>query len=122
MAYFYASRTMAHGHDVVTEIIGTDGKVMVNVHPRSNFVQVAGQNGISNGVQPEYWERFEDAFATEANEFVDCVLDDRPVPLGLEQGLKVMKIGHALQEALLTGRVVRFDDWKVRNYRRLWLI
>ena len=110
MAYFYASRTMAHGHDVATEIVGTNGKVMVNVHPRSNFVQVAGQNGISNGVQPEYWQRFEDAFATEANEFVDCVLDDTPVPLKLEQGLKVMKIGYALQEALLTGNTVKFNE------------
>ncbi|EON68934.1 hypothetical protein W97_08192 [Coniosporium apollinis CBS 100218] len=109
LAYFYCSRTMAHGHDVATEVIGTHGKVMVNVHPRSNNVLVAGEHGISNEVQPEYWERFEDAFATEAIEFCEAVLEDKPVPLPLELGLKSLEIGWALQDALLTGKVVRFD-------------
>lgn len=34
MAYFYCSRTQAHGQDVATEIIGTQGKIMVNLIPR----------------------------------------------------------------------------------------
>lgn len=34
MAYFYCSRTQAHGQDVSTEIIGTEGKIMVNLIPR----------------------------------------------------------------------------------------
>ncbi|EKG20567.1 Oxidoreductase [Macrophomina phaseolina MS6] len=34
MAYFYCSRTQAHGQDVATEIIGTHGKIMVNLIPR----------------------------------------------------------------------------------------
>jgi len=110
IAYFYASRTQAHGHDVCTEITGTEGKVMVNVIPKSNNVVLADKLGMRHEVQPEYWQRFEDAFATEANEFVDCVLNDKPVPVGLEGGYMVMKIGRALQESLLTGKVVRFDE------------
>lgn len=101
---------MAHGHDVATEVVGTDGKLMVNVHPRSNNVQVAGKAGITNEVQPEYWERFEDAFATEAIEFCEAVLEDKPVPVALELGLKSLEIGWALQDALLTGRVQHFDE------------
>ena len=31
IAYFYCWRTMAHGHDVFTEIIGSKGKVIVNL-------------------------------------------------------------------------------------------
>ncbi|KAK5278300.1 hypothetical protein LTR16_008786, partial [Cryomyces antarcticus] len=61
-------------------------------------------------VQPEYWERFEDAFATEANEFCERVLEDKPVPLPLELGLKSLEIGWALQEALLSGKTVHFDQ------------
>ncbi|OCK76107.1 NAD(P)-binding protein [Lepidopterella palustris CBS 459.81] len=110
MAYFYCSRTQAHGHDVATEVTGTNGKVSVNVHPHSNNVLVAGKSGISNEVQPEYWERFEDAFATEANEFCESVLEDKPVPLPLELGLKSLEIGWALQDALLSGKTVHFDQ------------
>lgn len=110
MAYFYCSRTMAHGHDVCTEVVGTNGKVMVNLVPAADEVTVASATGIAHGVQPEYWQRFEDAFATEANEFVTAVLDDKPVPLDLETGLLSLKIGWALQDALVSGERVRFNE------------
>ncbi|KAF6827950.1 myo-inositol 2-dehydrogenase [Colletotrichum musicola] len=110
IAYFYCSRTQAHGHDVCTEVTGTAGKVSVNVWPRANHVVVADGSGIRNAVQPEYWQRFEDAFALEANEFADAVLRDGPVPLPIEKGVRVMEIGRALQDALRTGEVQRFDE------------
>lgn len=115
IAYFYCSRTQAHGHDVATEIVGTTGKISVNLVPRIDEVVYADRNGWGHKVQPEYWERFENAFATEANEFVDCVLDDKKVPVGLEMGLKGLRIGWALQESLLTGKVVNFDE----NFKRI---
>lgn len=110
IAYFYCSRTQAHGHDVCTEITGTNGKVMVNVMPKANNVVVADTSGMRNEVQPEYWQRFEHAFATEANEFVDSIVNDKPVPLPLEAGQMVMVIGSALQESLVSGTVSRFDE------------
>jgi myo-inositol 2-dehydrogenase/D-chiro-inositol 1-dehydrogenase len=110
IAYFYCSRTMAHGHDVCTEIVGTDGKIMVNLVPRLDNVTMAEKAGIRHQVQPEYWERFEDAFATEANEFIGAIVNDTPVPLKLELGLMSLKIGWALQDALLSGERIRFDE------------
>lgn len=61
-------------------------------------------------VRPEYWERFEDAFATEANELVAAILNDTSVPVKLELGLVSLKIGWALHEALLSGERIRFDE------------
>ncbi|KAK7524505.1 hypothetical protein IWZ03DRAFT_411269 [Phyllosticta citriasiana] len=63
MAYFYASRTQTHGHDV----------------------------------------------ANEANELLGSVAEDKPVPVGLDLGLKGMEIGWALKKALWEGRSVTFD-------------
>ena len=110
IAYFYCSRTQAHGHDVCTEITGKEGKIMVNVIPRANNVVVADKLGMRHGVQPEYWQRFEDAFALEANEFIESIVKDGQVPLPMETGIKVMVIARGLQHALVTGEVVRFDD------------
>ena len=110
IAYFYCSRTQAHGHDVCTEVTGTNGKIMVNVMPKRNNVVVADKTGMRNEVQEEYWQRFEHAFALEANEFVDSIFHDKPVPLPLETGMTVMKIGRALQDSLLSGKVVRFNE------------
>ncbi|KAK5742674.1 hypothetical protein LTR17_003206 [Elasticomyces elasticus] len=114
LAYFHCSRTQAHGHDVSTEVTGTDGKISVNLVPRLNNVVLADKRGMTHEVQPEYWQRFEDAFATEANEFVDAILHDKPVPLPMETGQKVMLIARALQDALWTGEVSRFDEAGIR--------
>lgn len=76
IAYFYCSRTQAHGHDVCTEITGKTGKMPVNVVPGANNVVLADKLGIRHEVQPEYWQRFEDAFLLEANGFTDAVLKD----------------------------------------------
>lgn len=110
MAHYYCSRTQAVGHDVCTEITGTAGKVSVNVVPRANNVVISDKIGVRHQVQEEYWHRFEYAFTTEANEFINSILDDKPVPLPLEGGMKVMIIARALQDALLSGEVVRFDE------------
>ncbi|KAK7552099.1 hypothetical protein IWX91DRAFT_358085 [Phyllosticta citricarpa] len=40
--------------------------------------------------------------ANEANEFLWSVAEDKPVPVGLDLGLKGMEIGWALQKALVT--------------------
>ncbi|PSK45996.1 hypothetical protein B9Z65_4964 [Elsinoe australis] len=114
IAYFYCSRTQAHGHDVSTEVIGTEGKIDVNLVPAMNKVKICDRQGIRHEVDTEYWDRFEHAFALEANEFVDSILEDKPVPLPLELGLKVMVIGNALQDSLIRGEVVRFNEQGVR--------
>lgn len=110
IAYFYCSRTQAHGHDVCTEVTGTDGKIMVNVMPQKNNVMIADKTGMRREVQEEYWQRFEHAFALEANEFVESILKNKPVPLPLEGGMRVMRIGRALQDALISGKLVRFTE------------
>ena len=110
MAYYYCSRTQAHGHDVCTEVTGTDGKIQVNVVPRANNVVVNDKLGVRHEVQPEYWQRFEGAFEMEANEFIDAIMNDTRVPLELETGMRVMVIARALQDALLKGEVIRFNE------------
>ncbi|KAJ5456748.1 hypothetical protein N7530_012022 [Penicillium desertorum] len=83
---------------------------MVNVIPKQNNVVLADKLGMRHEVQPEYWQRFEDAFALEANEFVEAIVKNKTLPLRLETGITVMKIGQALQQALLTREVTRFDE------------
>ncbi|KAF1993775.1 NAD(P)-binding protein [Amniculicola lignicola CBS 123094] len=110
IAHYYCSRMMAHGQEDVTEIIGTEGKLSVNLNPQSNLVNYYHAGGITREVPPHYWGRFEQAFVKEANEFTDCVLDDTPVPMKLKNAVKAVQIGAWLQEALVSGKQLRFDD------------
>src|SRR4030095_9855799 len=41
IATIYASRTMAHGHETLTEIVGTAGRITVGQNPRLNRVEIA---------------------------------------------------------------------------------
>lgn len=110
IAYFYASRMMAAGQIDTTEIIGTHGKIVVNGNPQKNLVEVHEVNGIRREVPQTYYDRFEEAFVTESNEFTECVLDGKELPFGLSGAITAVKIGDALQKSLRTGRKLEFNE------------
>lgn len=47
IAHYYASRMMPHGQEDVTEIIGTEGKLTVNLNPQKNLVNFFHNGGIT---------------------------------------------------------------------------
>lgn len=109
ISYYYCSRIMQHGFDNPTEIIGTKGVLKINQHPRSNLVDIADKSGIRNVVMPDYYGRYERAFVTELNSFVDSVLDDKPLPYELASAVKGMDVAQALQKSLVTGKKITWD-------------
>jgi myo-inositol 2-dehydrogenase/D-chiro-inositol 1-dehydrogenase len=106
MACFYASRTMAHGHETATEIIGTDGRLTVGRDGRLNHVEIADTHGIRTITTPTFYERFADAFLREEIHFVDAVRFDRPLALSLHDATEATRIGIALRTSLVENRVV----------------
>ncbi|KAF7562852.1 hypothetical protein G7046_g1268 [Stylonectria norvegica] len=110
IAYYYCSRMMAHGQEDTTEIIGTEGKLTINSNPQSNFVNHYHPGGITREVPAHYYGRFEAAFVQEANEFAEACLESKQLPLKLSNAVKAVEIGSALQEALVSGRQIRFDE------------
>lgn len=106
MVHLYASRMMAAGQEDVTEIIGTKGKLSVNAQPTKNHVRVHEAAGIRREIPGNYWERFKEAFATEAREWTDCVLDDKPVPVKLSTAVAAVRIGAALQQSMISGKKI----------------
>ncbi|VXC25338.1 Oxidoreductase [Burkholderia sp. 8Y] len=106
LAVLYASRTMAHGHDTQTEVIGTAGALSVGRNPRLNRVEIADEYGMRNACTPTFFERFEDAFLREAQAFVALVSDGTPTGLTLNDAREATRIGIALREAYASGRAV----------------
>lgn len=110
IAYYYCSRMMAHGQEDVTEVIGTEGKLSVNLNPQSSLVNFYHNGGITREVPPHYYGRFEMAFVKEANEFAAACLDGTELPMRIENAVRAVEIGAWLQEALVTGRQIHFDE------------
>ncbi|KAK7222779.1 hypothetical protein V2G26_010782 [Clonostachys chloroleuca] len=110
IAYLYASRMMAAGQEDATEIIGTKGKLTVNMVPTENHVRIYQPGGIRHELPQNYWGRFRAAFTTEAIEFTDSVLNDTSVPVKLESAVTAVRIGAALQKSMITGEKIVFDE------------
>ena len=106
IAYFGASRTMAHGFEAQTEIVGTGGRLTVGTVPRIDEVAIADAHGVRVECTPTFYERFADAFLREAQTFVDCVRANQALPLTLRDATEATRIGIALRESLLAGRAV----------------
>ena len=110
IGYFYSSRMMASGQHDMTEIIGTEGKISVNQNPLGTLVDLWEPNGIRKEIPQDYYGRFREAFITEANEFTECCLDDKPLPTRLQSAFNALAIGVALQQSLRTGKKIYFDE------------
>uniref|UniRef100_A0A8H7NMA4 Gfo/Idh/MocA-like oxidoreductase N-terminal domain-containing protein n=1 Tax=Bionectria ochroleuca TaxID=29856 RepID=A0A8H7NMA4_BIOOC len=109
IAYFYNSRTAAHGYDNATEIFGTAGKISINMVPRKNTVELCDGDGfVKAQPTPGWYDRYAPAFVEEAKAWVDALLDDKPMPIPLGSSLRSLEIATALQESLRTGNKIFF--------------
>ncbi|CAM1504964.1 Fc.00g106010.m01.CDS01 [Cosmosporella sp. VM-42] len=110
IAYFYCSRMMAAGQHDMTEIIGPKGKLVINGTPIASLVEMHEANGVRRELPANYYERFEYAFVTMANEFTAACLDDTRLPFELSGAVKALAIGVALQESVNTGMKILFSE------------
>ncbi|WP_322029633.1 Gfo/Idh/MocA family oxidoreductase [Paraburkholderia sp. J76] len=113
LAMFYASRTMAHGNDTSSEVIGTAGALAIGRIPRANRVEVYDATGVRSECTPAFFDRFEAAFLIEAQAFVAEVAarnadgaQKESLGATLEDALEATRIGQALRESLHTGAAV----------------
>jgi myo-inositol 2-dehydrogenase / D-chiro-inositol 1-dehydrogenase len=113
IAMFYASRTMAHGNDTSSEVIGTAGALAIGHIPRANRVEIYDATGVRSACTPTFFDRFEEAFLIEAQAFVAAVAARKGGETGeagqgatLEDALEATRIGQALRQSLQTGAAV----------------
>lgn len=102
-AVLYASRTMAHGHETSTEIIGTAGKLTVGEHGARDRVIRSDGHGVRHSVVKDFYERFETAFANEMTSFVAACRGEKPLSLTLDDALEATRIGLAIARSLKSG-------------------
>jgi len=102
-AVLYASRTMAHGHETSTEVIGTEGKLLVGEHAAANRVVKSDRHGVRHAVLKDFYERFEAAFAAEMSAFVAACRGEVPLTLTLSDALEATRIGLAITRSLKSG-------------------
>lgn len=100
MAHLYSSRTFAHGHETSTEIIGTQGKLLIGADAASNRVVKSDANGVGHQALPDFFARFEASFEHEIQAFVATCLGEQTLRSNLHDATEATRIGVALTESL----------------------
>jgi len=104
------SRKAVYGYDQRVEVFGSKGSVSIgNDHPNSAIVSSA------DGVYSEkplhfFLERYNDAYIDETQQFIDSVLNDKPLVVDGNDGLQAEKIALAAKLSYRLNRPVKLSE------------
>ena len=103
-AMFFASRTLPHGHETTTDVIGTDGMLTIGVGAERDRIVRRDAHGVRHEPVADFFERFGEAFQREMAAFVSAARGETPSPLSLADATEATRIGRALQASLASGQ------------------
>jgi predicted dehydrogenase len=115
VATTHVSRTCTFGHDIRTEVVGSEGSAFVgNAASRGGVTVVTGRDAAR--FPADYRERFADAYRAELAAFVAACSGDGPRGPGLEDDRRAVTVGVAARSSAIAGvpRQVGVDwPWEV---------
>jgi inositol 2-dehydrogenase len=103
------SRSGIYGYDISTEILGLEGTIKIG-YLRETPVMLLTKNSVAHDTVPYFMERFRDAYTVQLQNFAQNVLQDRPAPVSIEDGLEALRIGVAATRAHETRSTVSVAD------------
>lgn len=109
-AVFYASRTMPHGHETTTEVIGTAGTVQIGHGAHADRTEFRTAAGVQHAALPDFFGRFADAFRIEMEAFVAACRGEIAPPLTLSDATEATRIGQAITASLRSGQPVEIKS------------
>lgn len=103
-------RRATYGYDQRAEAFGELGQVAISNDCASNAV-ISDAHGVC-GEKPLlfFLERYMQAYVNEVNCFIDSIVNDKPVAVGIEDGLQAVVIGVAAKKSLEEGRPVKLSE------------
>ncbi|WCK56419.1 Gfo/Idh/MocA family oxidoreductase [Aneurinibacillus sp. Ricciae_BoGa-3] len=103
-----ASRNALYGHDIRTEIVGTEGSLFIGTL-RNQHVTFLNTTGATHEIVPDFQTRFKDAYVLELVHFIDCV-QNNVKPAVTEVDAKInMEVALAATQSFITGNPVRIE-------------
>lgn len=109
MATLFVSRTTRYGHDLRVEVIGDEGAVQIGRF-RQTPVRLLDRQGVHHDMPRTTPDRLGEAFVTELQVFVDCLLRDLPPPVTGSDSRAVVAVGVAATQSLHEGRPVALNE------------
>lgn len=89
-----------YGYDIRTEIVGSKGSILVGSVQQTPITFLAKDGG-TQPLADHFLTRFEAAYVAEMKDFVHNILNDRPVRVTGEDGLRALEIAVAAESSHL---------------------
>jgi predicted dehydrogenase len=99
------SRNGVYGYGIHTEILGTAGTLQIG-YDRETPVLVMKDGAIAHDTVPGFYERFENAYIVQLQNFIENLRQDRSPPITLQDGIAAQRVALAATESARTGQVV----------------
>ena len=106
------SRNGVYGYDIRTEILGTEGTLKIG-YLRETPILVMTKNGITHDTVPYFTERFEQAYITQLQDFVNNVLQGKPPSVTCADGVSALQASAAATLSFKENRPVKIQGGEV---------
>lgn len=103
------SRNGVYGYDIRTEILGTEGTLKIG-YLRETPIMVMTKEGITHDVVPYFTERFEQAYLTQLQDFVDNLLQGKPPAVTCADGVAALQASAAATLSFKENRPVTVTE------------
>lgn len=105
------SRNGVYGYDIRTEILGTEGTLKIG-YLRETPILVMSKDGITHDTVPYFTERFEQAYITQLQDFVENVLQGKAPAVSCADGVAALQASAAATLSFKENRPVKIhgDD------------
>jgi inositol 2-dehydrogenase len=104
------TRSGIYGYDISTEILGLEGTIRIGYLRETPIVIMTKASGVSHDTVPYFMERFRDAYTNQLQNFAQNVLQGKPAPISIDDGLEALRVGVAATRARESGRTVTVAD------------
>lgn len=99
------SRNGIYGYGIHTEIVGTEGTIQIG-YDRETPVLLMTKDTVAHDTVPGFYERFENAYIVQLQDFVQNLAKGRPPPITIEDGIAAQRIALAATKSAQENRVV----------------
>ncbi|MBQ6265707.1 MAG: inositol 2-dehydrogenase [Clostridia bacterium] len=106
------SRRAAYGYDQRVEVFGSKGAAMASNDTPTNVVYMGADGVVADKPLYFFLERYMQSFRDEMLQFIDAVLEDKPVPATGVDGLNAILIALAAKKSVAEGRPVLISEIK----------
>jgi scyllo-inositol 2-dehydrogenase (NAD+) len=106
------TRSGIYGYDISTEILGLEGTIRIGYLRETPIVVMTKAHGVSHDTVPYFMERFRDAYTNQLQNFAQNVLQGRPAPITIDDGMEALRVGVAATRARESGASVNVVDIK----------